>query len=141
VNDIQIIRESGHVTGVTTSAGNISAPKIVIAAGAGSHLIGHTAGIELPIVIRPRQSFTTGWRHPEFPEHGPMISGSAPFPHVRQEAQSGAIFGWKYNWHNKNVADQLGTNDAHNAIIDPLYPVAPLKDPHFPSIALTLLAR
>ncbi len=70
-----------------------------------------------------------------------MIIGSAPFPHVRPEAQSGAIFGWEYNWHNKNVADELGTNHAHDAIIDPLYPAAPLKDPRFPSIALTLLAR
>jgi hypothetical protein len=70
-----------------------------------------------------------------------MIIGSAPFPHVRPEAQTGAIFGWEYNWHNKNADEAYGTNAAHDALIDPLYPAAPLKDPRFPSIALTLLAR
>ena len=61
--------------------GTIAAPNVVIAAGANARAVGRTAGVELPIVLRPRQSFTTGWRHPHFPEHAPMIIGSAPFPH------------------------------------------------------------
>ncbi|MBC7814448.1 MAG: FAD-binding oxidoreductase, partial [Burkholderiales bacterium] len=116
-------------------------PNVVIAAGASSRKIARSAGVELPIVIRPRQSFTTGWRHDPFPEHAPMIIGAAPYPHVRPEAQTGAIFGWEYNWHNKNAGPQYGSNDAHDAIIDPMYPANPLKDQRFPSIALMLLAR
>ncbi len=70
-----------------------------------------------------------------FPEHAPMIIGSAPFPHVRPEAQTGAIFGWEYSWRSKNG------QEPHDALIDPIYPVAKLKDPRFPSLALALLAR
>jgi glycine/D-amino acid oxidase-like deaminating enzyme len=141
VPDVQICLENGKVTGVKTPNGTISAPKVVIAAGASSRKIGRTAGVELPIVIRPRQSFTTGWRHEVFPEHAPMIIGAAPFPHVRPEAQTGAIFGWEYNWNNKYAGETYGTNEKHDAMIDPMYPAAPLKDPRFPSIALMILAR
>jgi glycine/D-amino acid oxidase-like deaminating enzyme len=141
VQDTQICVEGGRVTGVRTANGKISAPKVVIAAGANARKIGRTAGVELPVVVRPRQSFTTGWRHAEFPEHAPMIIGSVPFPHVRPEAQTGAIFGWEYTWHTKHAGEAYGTNEKHDALIDPLYPVAQLKDPRFPSMALMLLAR
>ncbi|MBZ0287029.1 MAG: FAD-binding oxidoreductase, partial [Anaerolineae bacterium] len=141
IADTKICVEGEHVTGVQTPNGYIATPNVVIAAGASARAIGRTAGVELPINIRPRQSFTTGWRHEPFPEHAPRIIGSAPFPHVRPEAQTGAIFGWEYTWHNKNVDETFGTNAAHDALIDPLYPAAPLKDPRFPSIALMLLAR
>jgi glycine/D-amino acid oxidase-like deaminating enzyme len=141
VQDTHICVEGGRVTGVRTANGTISAPKVVIAAGANARKIGRTAGVELPVVVRPRQSFTTGWRHAEFPEHAPMIIGAAPFPHVRPEAQTGAIFGWEYTWHTKHAGEAYGCNSKHDAIIDPLYPVAQLKDPRFPSMALMLLAR
>ncbi|MEO8606451.1 MAG: FAD-binding oxidoreductase [Chloroflexota bacterium] len=141
IGNTQICVEGGKVTGVQTPNGKIASEKVVIANGASARAIGRTAGVELPIIVRPRQSFTTGWRHEAFPEHGPMIIGSAPFPHVRPEAQTGAIFGWEYTWHNKNVDESFGTNAAHDALINPVYPAAPLKDPRFPSIALTLLAR
>jgi len=141
IGDVQICVEHGRVTGVRTPNGGIAAPLVVIAAGANARAIGRTAGVELPIVLRPRQSFTTGWRHAEFPEHAPMIIGAAPFPHVRPEAQTGAIFGWEYTWHSKHAGAEYGHNDKHNAIIDPLYPAQQLKDPRFPSLALMLLAR
>jgi glycine/D-amino acid oxidase-like deaminating enzyme len=141
VREISICVEHGRITGVKTPFGEVSAPKVVIAAGASSRGIGRTAGVELPIILRPRQSFTTGWRHAAFPEDTPMIIGAAPFPHVRPEAREGAIFGWEYNWNNKYAGDAYGTNDAHDAILDPVEPVSRLKDPRFPSIALTLLAR
>jgi glycine/D-amino acid oxidase-like deaminating enzyme len=114
---------------------------VVIAAGANARAVGRTAGVELPIILRPRQSFTTGWRHPAIPENAPMVIGAAPYPHLHPEAQSGAIFGYEYTWQNKNVDPQYGTNAARDAIIDPVYPAAQLKDPRFPSIALALLAR
>jgi glycine/D-amino acid oxidase-like deaminating enzyme len=141
VKDVQICVEGGHVTGVSTPNGTISTPNVIIAAGAGARAIGRTAGIELPIVLRPRQSFTTGWRHSPFPEDAPMVIGAAPYPHVHPEARDGAIFGWEYNWQNKHAGDGFGTNDAHDAILEPVYPVEQLRDPRFPSIGLALLAR
>ncbi len=141
IQEVSIRVEGGRITGVSTPNGTIAAPIVVIAAGANARRVGRTAGIELPLIVRPRQSFTTGWRHPQFPEHGPMVIGAAPFPHLHPEAQSGAIFGWEYNWHNKFVSDEYGTNAKHDALIDPLYPAAQLKDPRFPSMALLLLAR
>ena len=141
VENVSLCVEGSRVTGVQTPEGMIAAPKVVIAAGAGSRAIGRTAGIELPIILRPRQSFTTGWRHDVFPEDGPMIIGAAPYPHVRPEARDGAIFGWEYIWHNKYAGEGYGTNTAHDAIIDPVTPVDQLKDLRFPSMALMLLAR
>ncbi len=141
VPQVSICVEGGRVTGVTTPNGTIAAPQVVIAAGANARAVGRTAGVELPIIVRPRQSFTTGWRHPQIPDDAPMIIGTAPFPHLHPEAQSGAIFGYEYTWHNKNVDPKYGTNAAHDALIDPVYPAAQLKDPRFPSLALALLAR
>jgi len=141
IQDVKINVEQGRVVGVITPNGHIATPKVVIAAGAEARKIGRTVGIELPIILRPRQSFTTGWRHREFPEDAPMIIGAAPYPHVRPEARDGAIFGWEYTWHNKYAGEAYGTNAKHDAIIDPLFPAQPLKDQRFPSVALALLAR
>lgn len=141
VPEVSIGVEAGRVTGVDVPGGTISAPNVVIANGANTRAVGRTAGIELPVIVRPRQSFTTGWRHAAIPDDAPMIIGSAPFPHFHPEAGTGAIFGYEYTWHNKYVDPQYGTNAARDALIDPVYPAAPLKDPRFPSIALTLLAR
>jgi hypothetical protein len=91
--------------------------------------------------MRPRQSFTTGWRHEGFPDDAPMVIGAAPFPHCRPEARSGAIFGWEYGWRSKSAAPEYGSNSARDAILEPVYPVSQLKDPRFPSMALLLLAR
>ncbi len=71
VNDLHITTQGGHVTGVKTSAGIISAPKVVIAAGASSRLIGRTAGIELPIVIRPRHHHRLATSRQAFPNTRP----------------------------------------------------------------------
>lgn len=141
IADVQIQVQGGRVCGVSTPNGDIAAPAVVIAAGASSRAVGRTAGVELPLILRPRQSFTTGWRHEPFPEHSPMWISAAPFPHVRPEARSGAIFGWEYTWHSKHAGGQHGENPARDAIINPLYPAAPFKDPRFPSITLALLAR
>lgn len=141
IQDVSMRVEGGRIIGVSTPNGDIAAPKVVIAAGASARSIGRTAGVELPLVLRPRQSFTTGWRHEAFPEDAPMLIGAVPFPHVRPEARDGAIFGWEYTWHTKHAGDEYGANTAHDAIIDPVSPVERLKDPRFPSLALALLAR
>lgn len=137
--DVQIVVAGGKVTGVRVNGTFVAAPKVILAAGAWSRAIGRTAGIELPIIMRPRQSFTTGWRHTAFPEDAPMLISNAP--HVRPEARDGAIFGWEYNWKNKYVDPKYGSNEAHDAIFDPVPKLNDLKDPRFPSVVLMLLAK
>ena len=141
VRDVRLRSENGRVTGVSTANGDVAAPVVVIASGAGAPAVARGVGITLPLVLRPRQSFTTGWRHDGFPDDSPMIIGAAPFPHCRPEARSGAIFGWEYAWQSKHAGEGYGRNSAHDAILEPVYPVEQLKDPRFPSVALLLLAR
>lgn len=140
VANIQIRIERKQVAGVTTNLGNIAAPNVVIAAGAGTRALGQTVGIDLPVILRPRQSFTTAWRHDPFPPDAPLIIGAAPFPHVRPESHTGAIFGWEYQWHSKQVK-QATNNAGADALRDPIYPVDKLKDLRFPSLTLLVLAR
>lgn len=140
VPHVSICVEGGRVTGVQTPAGNIAARAVVIAAGARSNAVAQTAGVSLPLVVRPRQSFTTGWRHEAIPDDAPMLIGGPPFPHLRPEARSGAIFGWEYRWRAK-AGLASGGNEAADALAEPVYPVEPLRDPRFPPVTLALLAR
>jgi glycine/D-amino acid oxidase-like deaminating enzyme len=126
------------VRGVETADDFFSAPNVVIAAGAGARAVGRTAGVELPLVLRPRQSFTTPWRHPAFPADAPMLIGAPPFPHVRPEAQDGALFGWEYALNTRRYPENGQVADHR---IEPLEDVNAAKDPRFPSLVLALLAR
>lgn len=132
VEEVRLIREGDRITGVQTSQGSIHAPAVVIAAGAGSMAVARTASIELPLVAHPRQSFTTAWRHPGFTEDSPCVISAPPFPHVRPEAQSGAVFGWEYRMKTVNTED-VGTPRMASADT--------FKDPRFPSVTLALMAR
>lgn len=139
VAETRIEVQAGRVVGAWTPFGRISTANVIIAAGVGSRQVGRTAGVELPIVARPRQSFTTPWRHDAFPEHSPMLIGAAPFAHARPEAQTGVIFGHEYGWNDKQLkADGAAVKDY---LVDPVYPVEALKDPRFPSVTLAILAR
>jgi glycine/D-amino acid oxidase-like deaminating enzyme len=140
VQETRILVEQGRIAGVRTARGAIAAPTVVIAAGAGARAVGRTAGIDLPVVVCPRQSFTTAWRHESFPEDTPLVIGVASFPHVRPEARSGAIFGWEYAWQVKHIP-HTEDGELRDALRDPIYPVEQLKDLRFPSITLALLAR
>lgn len=133
--------ENGRVWGVQTASGMIHAPVVVLAAGAGSIEMAKRGGFSLPALLRPRQSFTTGWRHDRFPDDAPMLIAGPPFPHVRPEARSGAIFGWEYRWHSRHASEDCGSNAAHDAILYPTTDLNKLKDPRFPSLTLALLAR
>ncbi|MDK3162021.1 FAD-binding oxidoreductase [Kamptonema cortianum] len=135
---VQIQVTGGAVSGVTHSQGSIAARKVIIAAGPDSRAVGQTAGVDLPLIVRPRQSFTTPWRHPEFPPDAPTLIGAPPFPHVRPEARDGAIFGWEYHWNTRRLD---GAGSSRDELVEPRYPVSQWKDPRFPSMALLLLAR
>ncbi len=137
----RICVEGGQVRGVETPYGLIAASRVVIASGANARAVGRTAGVDLPLMVRPRQSFTSGWRHPDFPADGPLLIGSASFPHVRPEAQVGATFGWEYAWRSKHLPAGARAHPSGAALLEPLYPVELTKDRRFPSLALMLLAR
>lgn len=139
ISHVEIIVDGGKVVGVKTPNGSIASDHVVIAAGALARQIGQTAGIDIPVIVRPRQSFTTPWRHAAFPEDGPTLIGAPPGPHVRPEARDGAIFGWEYHWNNKQQRGK--TEPLRDFLIDPLFPADSLKDPRFPSAVLLLLAR
>lgn len=128
----RIVVQSGRVTGVATAAGTVAAPQALVAAGAHSRALALTAGIDLPVALRPRQSFTTAWRDPAIPPTAPCVISAAPFPHLRPEAGDGAIFGWEYHWRAPDGADALAAPDR---------PADAYKDPRFPSLTLGLLAR
>ena len=133
--------EGGCVVGVKIPTGEIATGAVIIAAGANARAIGRTAGLDLPVTVIPRQSFTTGWRHEPFPEHSPMIISAAPYPHVRPEAKVGAIFGWEYTWNSRRVRELGHDAPLPDAMPEPIYPTHPLKDPRFPSLTLAWMAR
>lgn len=141
VPHIEIHVAAGQVVGVKIPAGEIKTSAVIIASGANARAIGRTAGLDLPVTVIPRQSFTTGWRHNPFPEHSPMIISAAPYPHVRPEAQVGAIFGWEYTWNSRRVRAMGHPAPLPDAMPEPIYPAHPLKDPRFPSLTLAWLAR
>lgn len=135
--DVQIATQGGRVRGVRYAGGRIDAPRVVIAAGAWSRALGRTAGIEIPIHLTPRQSFTTPWRHEAFPVDAPLLISAAPFAHVRPEAQHGALFGFEYRWNSRQL---FPDEPAREQLVDPVPPMR-CRDPRFPSVTLLLLAR
>ncbi|MDX1993188.1 MAG: FAD-binding oxidoreductase [bacterium] len=137
VQGTKVRLEGGLVKGVSTANGDIDAPIVVIAAGAGSRALGRSAGIDIPIVSRPRQSFTTSYRHASYPADGPCLISAAPHPHVRPEAGEGAVFGWEYHWLTR-LEGQMRKVDA---LQTPDHSADHYKDPRFPSLTLALLAR
>jgi sarcosine oxidase subunit beta len=52
-------REAERVVGVETSLGPIDAPTVVIAAGPWSALVGHLAGVDIPVQPRRREQYLT----------------------------------------------------------------------------------
>lgn len=140
IAETRIRVEGGRVKGVSTTNGDIDAPVVVIAAGAGSRALGRTAGIDIPIIARPRQSFTTSYRHAAYPADGPCLISAAPHPHVRPEAGEGAVFGWEYRWLTPRP---FNSSDQRRAeyLETPDQPADAYKDARFPSLTLALLAR
>ena len=99
--------------------------------------VGRSAGIEIPVHLTPRQSFTTPWRHEAFPADAPLLISAAPYAHVRPEAQHGALFGFEYRWNTRQLFPEEA---AREQLIEPVPPTR-CRDPRFPSVTLLLLAR
>lgn len=137
VEDAQIQHRNGRVTGIAWRTGHLATNRVILANGAWAATTARQSGFWLPVVLRPRQSFTADFRHPSFPAAAPMLIGAAPHPHVRPEAGSSAIFGWEYQWVNRSRAD----GQPPDALLEPVADINQLKDPRFPSVTLALLAR
>ena len=131
-----IIVEGDRVVGVMTEKGIIKTSSVIIAAGPGSRQIGRTAGIELPIVMRPRHSFTTPVRDHGIPADAPFTIGYNPRAYMRPEGEAGAIFGWEYNWKNR-INPEASSSDY---LVDPL-PLDQVMDPRFPGAVLEVLGN
>ena len=138
VHDVAVSHANGRVEGVRWASGHIRTRRVILANGAGALQTARTSGFTLPIVLRPRQSFTTDFRHAGFPPDAPMLISAAPYPHVRPEAGSSAIFGWEYQWYSRE-RDASGRRS--DAVRYPYDNLNDHRDPRFPSITLALLAR
>lgn len=73
-----ILTQGGRVSGVTTDQGTIYAPIVINAAGPWAGLVGHMAGVDIPITPLRRQMFTTT----------PLRQIPSDFPFVIDFAQS-----------------------------------------------------
>lgn len=138
VEGATICHTDGQVSGVQWRTGHIQTARVILANGAGAVETARASGLSLPVVLRPRQSFTSDFRHKQFPPDAPMLISAAPYPHVRPEAGSSAIFGWEYQWCSPERDSSQALTDY---LTQPYLNLNELKDPRFPSITLALLAR
>lgn len=67
------IKKSGNLITLNTTNGEISAEKVVIAAGAYSGLVGRLASVDIPIKPYPRKILITHSFHKGIPEEIPLI--------------------------------------------------------------------
>ncbi len=81
-----LARSNGRVTGVITSAGAITAPVVVNAAGPAAARVGRLAGLELPVHPRRRHIFFTE-PFPEIPGPVPLTSDVTSGFYFRKEME------------------------------------------------------
>lgn len=82
----------GAVTGVRTAAGDLTAARVVIAAGPQAREVGRLAGVELPVSPHRRQAFAlsgTSWLRDGAPLTVDVMSGA----YVHPERSGGAVVG------------------------------------------------
>jgi sarcosine oxidase subunit beta len=88
---LAVKREGGRIVSVTTSAGEISTRRVVIAAGAWSGEVGRLAGVDLPIVPVRRQIMVTA-AIPDIPADFPFVFDFARSLYFHKEGP-GLLFG------------------------------------------------
>lgn len=130
----EIVVKGDRVQGVLTSRGFITAPTVVLAAGPHTRALGRTAGIDIPVVCIPRQSFLTPFRDALIPADAPVVISRRPYAHFRPEGE-GLLFAWSYAWRGQEDGRPV------TALTRPQWPIERLKDPRFPEATLTVLAR
>jgi sarcosine oxidase subunit beta len=89
MTDVEVLDlsvQSGNITNVETSAGSISTPIVVNAAGPWAGLIGKMAGIEIPITPIRRQMITTT-PLPELPPDFPFVIDFAQSLYFHREGE------------------------------------------------------
>lgn len=130
----EIVVTNGRVTGVKTSKGIVWTRTVILAAGPGTRALGRTAGVDIPVVCIPRQSFWTPFRQANIPAHAPLVISRWPYAHFRPEGD-GLLFAWSYQRRGEH-----GLQAAENYAI-PRWPIESFKDPRYPELTLELLAR
>lgn len=129
-----IVVKNGKVVGVFTEQGIINTDNVIIAAGAGSHAVGLTAGVDLPIVLRARESFVTAKRDPRIPQDAPFMIAGRSGAYMRPQG-SGGIFGYEY----ERIYPSAQGEPA-DYIVEPVHR-GTLTDQRFPYVTLHHLAR
>ena len=86
-----ITQSGGKITGVTTAAGDVSAPLVVICSGPYTRQVGAMAGVELPVDPYRRMSFITE-PFDGIPQHVPMTIEFASGLYFHPESR-GFLFG------------------------------------------------
>ena len=117
----RITLESGRVTGVETSDGALSAPRVVICAGPHSASFAVACGITLPVTLLRRQRAFIAARE-RVPANAPMVADDDTGAYWRPEA-GGAFLGWAQEEPPQPPLDEVPA------------------DPDFAAIALDACAR
>ena len=110
--------ESGRVTGVRTSAGEISCATVVNAAGPWAGDLARSAGVELPLEAIPRTVLTTG-SFPGVPERRTLIIDAATSFYLHREGE-GVLMGM--GGRNERPSFSLEVDDRF--VAEELLPVA-----------------
>ncbi len=107
--------EAGRVTGVETSRGPISTPRVVIAAGPYARRLTATAGIDLPVtMVRRHRAMVTP--QPEIPADGPMTLDVDTHAYWRPEG-GGAFLGMGLDEPGTEPSDPVPTDWTFPAVV------------------------
>jgi glycine/D-amino acid oxidase-like deaminating enzyme len=110
--------DGGHVRGVATDRGSISAPVVVNAAGPWAGVLAATAGVNLPLEPIPRQVVTTG-PFPEVPPRRTLVVDAESTFYFHMEG-AGVLMGIG----GRNERPSFDTSVDHRLIEEELLPAA-----------------
>ncbi|MGJ5180193.1 sarcosine oxidase subunit beta family protein [Bradyrhizobium oligotrophicum] len=92
-----LVRDGGHITGVTTTRGTISAGKVGLAVAGSSSRAAQMAGLRLPIESHVLQAFVSEAIKPLIP--GVITFGAGHF-YISQSDKGGLVFGGDIDGYN-----------------------------------------
>ncbi len=110
-----ILTDGGRVTGVRTDLGDVSAGRVVIAAGPFSRRLAATAGVGLPVeMVRHHRAMVAP--QPEIPPDGPMTLDTDTHAYWRPEG-GGAFLGMGQAEAGSEPADPVPTDWTFPAVV------------------------